>query len=167
MASDPTTNFLGSGPAYPLRAGKRGLPDIDLAVGVDAVGSAVAFLLRTTAGELGMDPNLGMDPDVFRFRGANNRTKNEMHDAINASLRDGEPRIESPNARITIESRTRKADIQIDFDPITRQVARNRVLLPARTHRDALSAFNEDALAVQGFMDGIDLGFDVGPAGGD
>ncbi len=51
--------------------------------------------------------------------------------------------------------------------PIRRQVARNRVLLPARTHRDALRAFNTDALAIQGFMDGIDLGFDVGPTGGE
>jgi phage baseplate assembly protein W len=167
MASDPTTNFLGSGPAYPLRAGKAGLPDIDLAVGVDAVHSSIAFLLRTTAGELGMDPSLGMDPDVFRFRGANNRTKNEMSDAINASLRDGEPRVEAPKARVSIESRNRKAEIHVDFRTIRRQVARNRVLLPARTHRDALRAFNEDALAIQGYMDGIDLGFDVGPAGGD
>ncbi len=167
MASDPTTNFLGSGPAYPLREGKQGLPDIDLAVGVDAVKSSIAFLLRTSAGELPFDPNLGMDPDVFRFRGASNRTKNEMHDAINASLNAGEPRVKSPNARITIDSESRRADISVDFRPITRQVARNRVLLPARTNRDALRAFNEDALAVQGFMDSIDLGLDAGTTGGD
>lgn len=167
MAIDPTTNFLGSGPAYPLRAGKAGLPDIDMAVGVDAVRSSIAFLLRTTAGELPFDPSLGMDPDVFRFRGANNRVKNEMHDAINASLSDGEPRVETPNARITIEQRSKRADVRVDFTPISRQVARNRVLLPARTHRDALRAFNEDAIAIQGFMDGIDLGYDTGPTGGE
>ena len=165
MASDPTTNFLGSGPAYPLRPGKAGLPDIDLAVGVDAVRSSIAFLLRTSAGELGMDPSLGMDPDVFRFRGATNETKNQMSDAINASLRDREPRIESPNARIRIDSENRRSDIRIDFLPIKRQVPRNRVLLPARTHRDALRVFNTDALAIQGFMDGVGLGFDVGPTG--
>lgn len=167
MASDPTTNFLGSGPAYPLREGKRGLPDIDLAVGVGAVRSSIAFLLRTSAGELPFDPNLGMDPDVFRFRGASNRTKNEITDAINASLNDGEPRVKSPDAKVSIETRTRKVEIQVDFTPIDRQVARNRVLLPARTHRDALRAFNDDALAVQGFMDAIDLGVDAGATGGD
>lgn len=165
--ADPTTDFLGSGPAYPLRAGTRGLPDIDLAVGVPAVRGAVALLLRTAPGELPWDPALGIEPEIFRFDQADARSKNEAHDAINASLGDGEPRLASPNARITVEPRNRKMDIQVDFTPITRNVRRNRVVLPSRSHRDALTAFSTTPLAIQGFMDGISLGLGLGPTGGE
>jgi Baseplate wedge protein gp25 len=167
MNADPTTNFLGAGPAYPLHEAPAGLPDLQLAVGVDAVNTAIAVLLRTEPGELAWDQAIGLNPDIFRHRGAQNRTKNEITDAINASLRDGEPRVASPHARVTIDSQARLADIRIDVTPIRQQVARNRVLLPIREHRDALLAYSEAAIAIQGYMDGISLGFDVGLTGGE
>ena len=92
MALSPETELLGSGPSYPLRASSRGLPDLVVAEGEEAVSSAFRFLLRTEQRELQHDPALGLAFYRFKHRAMDNRMKRDVFAAVSASLGSGEPR---------------------------------------------------------------------------
>lgn len=138
MALPSAKQFLGTGPAFPMRKGARGLPDIALSSGKDAVRDAIEYLLLTFPGDLPFDPRLGLDPDQFRFDPNNQLTEDTIREAIAISLSEAEPRVRDVEADITRDSEGGIADVSIAYDLIRQQVQGNLVRLPRQEQDDSV-----------------------------
>ncbi|HET6496606.1 MAG TPA: GPW/gp25 family protein, partial [Thermoleophilia bacterium] len=95
-----TTNFLGSGLAYPFRRGKSGLPDMEFGVGEEAVRGMVSFMLRTAPGDIWFDPGLGLDPENFRYDPTDLQALQDLSEAIRIGLLDVDPRIRTGSVSV-------------------------------------------------------------------
>lgn len=144
MALTPEAELLGSGPSYPLRPASRGLPDLVMAQGEEAVASSFRFLLRTEQRELPHDPALGLVFQRFKHRAMNNRLRRDIFSVINASLLDGEPRVTTVSAEVGLPVIGTRADIEISYEIITRQNRRNAVLNPSVGGEDILKITSEE-----------------------
>jgi phage baseplate assembly protein W len=143
MALAPDVELYGSGPSYPLRASSRGLPDLVVAEGEEAVASSFRFLLRTEQRELLHDPALGLAFQRFKHNAMDNRLRREIFSAINGSLLSAEPRVENVSAEVGFPVQGTRADISIAYDLITRQVDNNGVLNPSVGGEDILNITEE------------------------
>lgn len=128
MPFDPAVELLGSGPAYPLQAAPSGLPDLVVAEGEAAVESAFRLLLRTETRELPHDPTLGLAFRRFVHNKMDNRLREEVFNAINGSLMDGEPRVRNVASQVDFPIQGTLADIEVSYEIITTQVPNNGVL---------------------------------------
>jgi len=138
MVLSPETELLGSGPSYPLRASSRGLPDLVVAEGEEAVASSFRFLLRTEQRELQHDPALGLAFQQFKHRAMDNRLRRDIFSAIGSSLGSAEPRATKVLAEVDLPLTGTRADIEVSYEIITRQVPGNAVLNPSVGGEDIL-----------------------------
>lgn len=144
--------YLGTGPSNPMLPGPKGIPDITLSKGKDAVRDAVRYLLQTFPGDLPWDPLLGLDPEQFRFDGLDEITEDEIRQSIEISLGDAEPRILNVEAVVERDVEGRIMNVDIHYDLIRSQVDDNRVILPLPEHDDAVRPVSDQSRsAVVGF----------------
>ncbi len=158
MAAREATEFLGSGPAFPFRVGKEGLPEIEFSRGRAAVRAAVEFLLKTFPGELPFDPALGLDPESLRFDPTDLRATLDAHQLVQASLVEGDPRIVHVQADVRPEPRNDLMNIGVTFDIIEEQVAENHVILPEGGHDDVLRDTPGARSIGRGFLSAVLVG---------
>lgn len=157
-ASAEATDFLGSGPAFPFRIGKGGLPDIEFARGVNAVSAMVGFMLRTSPGEIQFDPLIGMDPENLRFDPTDVRAVLDARNFVTQSLAGVDPRVENVHADVKPRGEEGSLNISISFDVIDEDVPGNRVILPENGHDDVLNEVDDARSAGHGFKSALLLG---------
>jgi phage baseplate assembly protein W len=138
MATPTGKEFLGTGPSFPMRIGGRGLPDIELSSGLDAVRDAIQYLLSTFPGELPFDPRVGLDPEQFRFDPNDQETEDAIRESIAISLIEVEPRVRDVEVDITRDEEGGVSDVSISYTVISEQVEGNLVRLPRRAQDEAV-----------------------------
>ena len=158
MASPEATEFLGSGPAFPFRIGKAGLPDIEFVRGVPAVSAAVAFMLDFSPGELQFDPLIGMSPEDLRFDPTDVRAVFDARNLVTQSLGVADPRIENVHADVRPRGEEGELNIGISYDVIDQDVPGNRVILPEDGHDDILNEVDDARSIGHGFKSAVLLG---------
>lgn len=144
--------FLGTGPSNPMVPGPKGIPDIQLSKGKDAVRDAVRYLLQTFPGDLPWDPQLGLDPEQFRYDPLDDITEDEVRQSIEISLGEAEPRVIEIEAVVERDLDNKILDVHISYALIRSQVSDNRVILPLPEHDDAVRPVSDQSRsAVYGY----------------
>lgn len=163
--SDAATNFLGSGFAFPFRAGPAGLPDVKFATGEDLVAGVVKFLMDTVRGDLVWDPGVGMNPEYRRHDALDHATVAEMERDYRYSLGEAEPRIRDVTVKARRDLNNERMDTDISFRTIEAPVASNDVRLPLRGQQDILRVHRKSALPIQGYADALSIISGIGDTG--
>ena len=163
--SDAATNFLGSGFAFPFRAGPAGLPDVQFVTGIDLVSGVVKFLLDTVPGDLPFAPDIGINPDYMRHDALDQATIDEAESNIRISLGNAEPRIRDVDVVTTRRLGAERMDTDVKFGVIDAPVGDNDVRLPKRNQQDILKVADTGRLAIQGFADSISIISGIGTTG--
>lgn len=158
MASPEATDFLGSGPAFPFRIGKAGLPDLEFSRGVAAVTAGVNLLLKTSPGEIQFDPLIGNDPENLRFDPTDLRAVLDARNFITQSLVRSDPRVENVFADVRPAPSKGELEIGLSYDVIQEDVVGNRVILPENDHDDILNEVDDVAAPGHGFKSAVLLG---------
>lgn len=163
--SDAATNFLGSGFAFPFRAGPAGLPDVKFVTGEDLVAGVVKFLMDTVRGDLIWDPAVGMNPEYRRHDALDHASIAEMERDFRYSLGDAEPRIRDVNVKARRDLDAERMDTDIQFRVIEAPVIGNDVRLPRRGHQDILRVHRKSPLPIQGYADALSIISGIGDTG--
>ena len=158
MASPESTEFLGSGPAFPFRIGKAGLPDLEFALGIPAVNAGVRLALKTAPGEIQFDPGMGADPESLRFDPTDVRAVLDARNFVTQSIGQGDPRIENIHADVRAQPSDGQLNIGLSYDVIDQNVAGNAVILPQPGHDDILNEVDDERSIGHGFKSAILLG---------
>lgn len=163
--SDAATNFLGSGFAFPFRAGPAGLPDVQFVTGIDLVSGVVKFLMDMVPGDLPFDPGIGINPEPLLHAGLDRASVDAAERDIRVSLGDAEPRLGDVDVKTLRRFNDERLDLSTSFRVIEAPVAENDVRLPRRGQEDILKGVATGRLAIQGFADSISIISGIGTTG--
>ena len=145
-----------------MRISGRGLPDLDLSKGQQAVKDAIRYLLLTFPGDLPFDPRMGLDPEQFRFDGNDEGSEDTIREAIAVNLTLIEPRVDEVVVDVDRDPDGGIADVSIEYNVIREQSALNLVRLPRRQQDEAVRPNSDRSRsAVYGFHSATAAAFGI------